>query len=40
MSVSSCGLNVFGINSIRNIRNLMRIYCFGINLILVTVFIS
>ena len=24
---------------IRNIRNLMRIYCFGINLIFVTVFI-
>ena len=26
----------FGINKIRNIRNLMRIYCFGINLIFVT----
>ena len=32
MSVISCGLYVFGINSIRNIRNLMRIYCFGINI--------
>ena len=40
LSVISCALNVFGINKIRNIRNLMRIYCFGINLIFVTVFIS
>ena len=35
----SCGLDVFGSNLIRNIRNLMRIYCFGINLLFVTVFI-
>ena len=30
---------VFGINQIRNFRNLMRINCFGINFIFVTVFI-
>ena len=39
MSVISCGHNVFGMNQIRNIRNLMRIYCFGIDFIFVTVFI-
>ena len=38
MSVISCGL-IFGINIIRNIRNLMRIYCFRINLRFVTVII-
>ena len=39
-SVISCRFIVFGFNKIRNIRNLMRIYCFGINLIFVIVFIS
>ena len=33
-----CGLIVLELIKIRNIRNLIRIYCFGINLIFVTVF--
>ena len=39
-SIISCGCIVFGISLIRNIRNLMRIYCSGINLIFVTALIS
>ena len=38
MSVISCGF-IFRIFEIRNVRNLMRIYCYGINLVFVTVFI-
>ena len=39
-SVMLCGFTVLEFIKIRNIRNLMRIYCFGINLRLTSVIIS